>query len=278
MLVDFRVRPPFGGYLHTHMYRDRQRTARMAEAQGCRPPRALMTGSWADFLAEFDASGLDRAVVPGRAAAGAFGRVPNEDVAAMVREGQGRLVGFAAVDVNGPDPEGELLHAVRELHLAGVALDPGMGDPPRHVDDPALEPIYRRCQELGVPVMLTVSGNAGPDIGFADPVRVDRVAAAFPGLQLVVAHGGWPWVHPMLGVAFRRPNVWLCPDMYMVRMPGVEAYVEAANGFLSERLLFGSSYPFLPLDGALEAWRALPLRPHVQRAVLGDNARRLLKL
>jgi hypothetical protein len=38
----------------------------------------------------------------------------------------------------------------------------------------------------------------------------------------------------------------------------------------------GSSYPFLPLAGALGSYRALPFRPDVRGAVLGGNAQRLL--
>lgn len=278
MIVDFRVRPPFGGYLDTHMYRDRERTARMARAQGHEPPPALAAADWETFLAELAESGIDVAVVPGRRARAAYGAVSNEDIARLVREGRGRFVGFAAVKEGASEAPDELTYAVRELGLVGLAMDPGFAEPARKVDDETLAPLFERCRELRVPVMITISGNAGPDIGYANPVHVDRVAAAYPDLPIIVAHGGWPWVIEMLGVAFRRPNVWISPDMYAVNMPGALHYVEAANSFLGDRLLFGSSYPFLPLAGALASYRTLPFQPGVLQAVLGDNARRLLGL
>ena len=58
-------------------------------------------------------------------------------------------------------------------------------------------------------------GNGGPDLSYSDPVHVDRVAADFPALPIVVSHGGWPWVHQILHVAYRRQNVHVSPDMYL---------------------------------------------------------------
>lgn len=278
MIVDFRVRPPFGGFLDSHLFRDRERTARIARGQGQEPPRSVLEASWDVFLAELAASGIDVAVVPGRCAGPSFGTVSNEDVARIVRAGAGRFVGFAAVDPRSPTAVEELEHAVRDLGLAGLALDPGFAAQPFYADDAIAFPLYERCQRLGVPLMLTISGNAGPDLSYADPLHVDRLAASYPSLPIVVAHAGWPRVVEMLGVAFRRPNVWLSPDQYAVNMPGALHWVEAANSFLGDRLLFGSSYPFLPLDGALRSYRALPFRPDVLDAVLGGNAVRLLGL
>ena len=276
MIVDFRVRPPFAGYLDTHMYRDRERTARMARGQRQHPPRALAEADWDTFLAEFDDAGVGLGVVPGRRAAPQYGDVPNEDVADMVKAADGRLIGFAAVTEGAPDAPDELQRGVEELGLAGLALDPGFADEPRTVDDEALEPLYERCQRLEVPVMVTLSGNAGPDIGYAFPVYLDRVAARHPDLRIIVAHGGWPWVPQVLGVAFRRPNVWISPDQYLLGVPGWQQYVEAANTFLGDRLLYGSSYPFMPFHGAVEFYRAAPFAPDVIQGVLGGNARRVL--
>jgi hypothetical protein len=88
-------------------------------------------------------------------------------------------------------------------------------------------------------------GNAGPDLTFSHPVQVDRLADRHPKLQIIAAHGSWPWVTEILGVAFRRTNVWVSPDMYLF-LPGGQMYVEAANGYLQDRFLFGTAYPALP--------------------------------
>jgi uncharacterized protein len=278
VIVDFRVRPPFGGYLNTNIYNDRQRTIAMVRAQGFTPSESLINASWETFLQEQDRSRVDICVIPGRYTTPVYGQISNENLAEIVRRHRARFVCFAAVDTASPQAADQLEVAVRDLGLAGLTLDPGFGDPPRYVDDPLFGPLFRRCTRLGVPVMVTYSGHAGPDIGYADPVRIDRVAAAFPDLSIVVVHAGWPWVPQILGVAFRRPNIFLSPDMYLVNMPGASDYVEAANGFLRDRVFFGSSYPFLPLDDAVAFYTGLPFKPDVLTAVMGGNAARLLKL
>lgn len=278
MIVDFRVRPPFGGYLNTNIYSDRQRTVAMVKAQGYTPSKSLVDASLEAFLQEQDRAKVDVCVVPGRYTTPGYGRITNEDLAALARRHGKRFACFAAVDAAQPDAADRLEAAIKDLGLAGLTLDPGFCDPPRYADDPLYEPLYRRCAKLGVPVMVTYSGHAGPDIGYADPVRMDRVAAAFPGLSIVVVHAGWPWVPQIIGAAFRRPNLYLSPDMYMVQMPGAGDFIEAANGFLRDRVMFGSSYPFLPLDVAVAYYSRLPFKAGVLEAVMGGNAARLLKL
>ena len=82
----------------------------------------------------------------------------------------------------------------------------------------------------------------------------------------------------ILFVAFKRPNLYLCPDMYMYNMPGVSDYVMAANTFLSERFLFGTAYPFIGFREGVEQFKALPFKPEVLPNLLYRNAIKALKL
>jgi predicted TIM-barrel fold metal-dependent hydrolase len=260
------------------MYTDRKRTIGKVREKGFTAPQSLLDASWESFLEERDRARIEVCVVPGRYTTQSYGRVSNEDLAELARRHRGRFVCFAAVDGESDEAANQLEFAVKDLGLSGLTLDAASGDPPRYADDPLFEPLYRRCARLGVPVMVTYSGFVGPDIGYVDPVRMDRVAAAFPDLSIVVVHAGWPWVPQMIGVAYRRPNVFLSPDMYLINMPGASMYVEAANGLLRERLLFGSSYPFIPMDAAVGVYTSLPFKEDVLRNVMGRNGARLLKL
>jgi hypothetical protein len=103
------------------------------------------------------------------------------------------------------------------------------------------------------------------------------VARDFPRLELVIAHGGYPWITQTLHVAFRRANVYVLPDMYLL-MPGNEAYVAAMNGYLSERFLFGTSYPFSPIQDSINALLAVARDDDIAEKVLFGNAKALLKL
>lgn len=90
-------------------------------------------------------------------------------------------------------------------------------------------------------------------------------------------HGYWPNVAQLVGVAFRHPNVLLVPDMYLF-LPGSQIAIEAANGFLADQLLFGSSYPFRPIRQSIEDAQRLGLRDEVVEKFFRLNARRLFAL
>ncbi|MGZ4997995.1 MAG: amidohydrolase family protein, partial [Methylobacter sp.] len=100
---------------------------------------------------------------------------------------------------------------------------------------------------------------------------------AFPQLPIVCYHGFYPYVNDILGIAFRYENVHLVPDMYIF-LPGGRLYVEAANGFLRDQLLFGSSYPFRAMGQTVEDFLKLGFQDDVLDDVLFNNAKRLLNL
>ncbi|NIQ95833.1 MAG: amidohydrolase family protein, partial [Desulfuromonadales bacterium] len=102
--------------------------------------------------------------------------------------------------------------------------------------------------------------------------------ADFPDLKVVLTHGGWPWVSQALHLAIRRPNLYLSPDMYLANMPGMDDYLKAANGFLADRFIFASSYPFCPAAGYAAWYRTLPLSDAAREKTMCRNAARLLGL
>jgi uncharacterized protein len=107
---------------------------------------------------------------------------------------------------------------------------------------------------------------------------VDRVAINFPELQVVMVHGGFPFVQEACGVMYRRANVWLLPDIYFPGCPGEQDYLLAARTFAQDRFLFGSAYPWAPLKEHVQRYLELPLSDAVKEKIMGDNARRLFQL
>jgi len=229
------------------------------------------------FLDEMDAAGIHHAVVVARSVPGV--RIANDDVAALVQAGHGRLIGVASVDpveLGAAAALAEARRALTELGLAALNLDAGFYATPLHADDEILLPFYALCLQLDVPVFV-MSGPTTPDLRFNDPLAVDRVAAQFPSLPIVCCHGFWPNIDAMLAVAFRRENVLVSPDMYTFA-PGGGRFIEAANGFLRDQFLFGSSHPFRPMRQGVTDFAALGLNPAALAAALGGNAQRLFRL
>ena len=230
-----------------------------------------------DFRAEMDEAGIDVAVMVARSVPGV--RVTNDDLAAVARHDPTRLIGIASVDPVELGREAALAEArraVAELNLRGINLDAGFYAEGLRADDARLLPLYELCQELRVPAFV-MSGPTTPDLRLNDPFAVDRVAKLFPKLPLVCCHGFYPHVAEMLTVALRNENVFVSPDMYTFA-PGGRLYAEAANGYLRDQFLFGSSFPFRPMRQGVEDFRALGLNDVALEAALWRNADRLLGL
>lgn len=283
MLIDFRVRPPYKSFTELHIFRPRDPEPDPVTAKGFQldlpPYRSRDELSMEAFIEEMDAAGIDVGVVMGRHAPPAAGSVPNDEVAELVELYPGRFVGFGSVDVTDvPRALTEIARCV-DLGLRGIAFDNGYY--PLYDDDESLLPVYERCEELGMIASITSSPFLGPDLSYCDPVHLQRVAARFPGLRIVVPHGGWPFVTQICGVAYRHTNVYLVPDLYLnlPRTPGSLEYVDAAHSFLSRRLLYASSYPVRPMGLSLDQFRALPFESEDLRSrCLGQNAADLLGL
>ena len=229
------------------------------------------------FVAEMDAAGIAVAVMVARSVPGV--RVGNDALAAVARAAPDRLVGIASVDPVDLGREAGLAEARRavvELGMKGINLDAGFYARALRADDELLMPFYALCEELGVPAFV-MSGPTTPDLAMNDPLAVDRVAKTFPKLPLVCCHGFYPNVREMVTVAFRNENVYVSPVMYTFA-PGGALYVEAANGFMRDQFLFGSSFPFRPMRQGVEDFGALGLAPDVLENALWRTASRLLGL
>lgn len=276
-VIDFRVRPPAKGFLGTTMYTASVRRDGLTRAFGLPPARSAQEQSMALLLAEMERADVSLGVVTARLS-DYFGSVSNEDVLDIVRDYSPRFAGVAAVD---PTHRRTAIAQIESSLAAGfkaINIEPGAYPVPLYADDRSLYPLYACCEDLGIPAIIMAGGNAGPDLAYSCPVHLDRVAADFPRLRIVVSHGGWPWVHEILHVAFRRGNVYICPDMYLRNMAGMDDYVRAANGFLAERFLYASGYPFCPVEEYAAWFQTLPLRPEVLERVLYRNAAELLGL
>lgn len=277
MIVDFRLRPPVGGFLDTLMYSAGERRDGFTRTVGFEPSPAAQHQSMELLLQEMDAAGVDKGVVVGRLA-GTLGSVPNGDVQRIVAVHPGRFIGAASIDPTSRKGACATIDQALRDGFKLINIEPGSYPVPLYADDRRLYPIYAHCEDVGVPVIMMVGGTAGPDLSYSDPIRTDRVLADFPALKVVVAHGGWPWVNEILHIAFRRPNLYLSPDMYFSRMPGWEEYVKAADSFLADRMLYASSFPFCPVKDYKTWFERLPIKPDNLAKVMGGNARRLLGL
>ena len=276
-IIDFRLRPPTAGFLKMALYTESERRDKITRIHGFEPAPSVREKSMALLLQEMDAAGVTLGVVIGRNS-GRYGSLSNDDVARIVADYPGRFVGAASIDpTDRKIASGQISSAVKTGFRA-INIEPGSYPLPLMADDRKLYPIYAQCEDAGVPVIVMAGGSAGPDLSYTAPDHIDRVAADFPELKIVVSHGGWPWVHQILHIAFRRPNIYVSPDQYLANMPGMDDYIRAADGFLADRFLYASSYPFTPVEDYAAWFKKLPIRPEAMEKVLFRNAAKLLRI
>jgi len=256
-----------------------ERNKRLSESMGMYQSPSVLNYSMDMLLDEMDEAGVSIGVVPGRESNPGMGDATCEEVTSIVQSHPGRFVGIAGVDPTKPD---EAFSRIEQFVVNGilkaVCLEPGALPEPLYGDDRILYPVIEYCAARDIPVMMMLGGNAGPDVSYTNPVQIDHVAADFPSARFIISHGGWPWVQEVLHVAFRRPNIYISPDMYLFNMPGWQDYVTACNFFLQDRFLFGTAYPFLPLKGCVEHFMKLPFKPEVLPKLLYRNAAALLNI
>ena len=239
-------------------------------------PASLESRSLESFFDEMARAGIRTAVLAARAHNDTVGGTSNQSVAELLRDHPHRFLGVGSLRLAAGAAERDLSTS-QTLGFVGVAVEPGIADPPMHADDPSLYPVYEQIDATGLPVFVS-GGDANPDISYAFPAALDRVARDFPSLEVVSVHGGWPFVTETLGVAWRRPNFWVMPDLYWGNLPGGSDYTVAANGFLMDRMLFATSYPAVNIEQYVATLRASGLSESAWRAISVDNPRRLLGL
>jgi uncharacterized protein len=276
-IIDFRLRPPLKGFLDMVMYSAAERRDRITRQHGMEPAESAQKKSMDLLLRDMDEAGVTTGVVMGRYS-GLYGSVSNQDVADIVKSYPGRFIGIGSIDPSNRRAAIRQIDEALALGLKGINLEPGAYALPLLADDRRLYPVYAYCEDKGVPVTVMAGGSAGPDLSYTYPVHIDRVAGDFPNLKLAISHGAWPWVQEILHVAFRRPNVYISPDQYLCNMPGMNDYLIAANGYLADRFLYASSYPFLSAKGYAEWFRKLPIRPELLEQIMYGNAARFLGL
>jgi predicted TIM-barrel fold metal-dependent hydrolase len=110
------------------------------------------------------------------------------------------------------------------------------------------------------------------------------VLARHPALVAVIAHLGAPETTEFLDVVQQRPNTYLDTTMsftdFMNRIRPMTPEELRRLADLGDRVLFGSDFPSIPYPyaHAVHALVRLGMGPDWLRAVLRDNAARLLDL
>jgi predicted TIM-barrel fold metal-dependent hydrolase len=234
------------------------------------------------YLRRMDRAGIARSLLIATRAGDLMVRgsyeIPYARVAEVCRRHPDRFSGLAGVDpTRGMAQLRELIFAVEELGFVGAHLYPHwFGLAPDHA---RYYPIYAKCCELDIPIMMQVGQNLIysrerrlPSV--ARPITLDQVAIDFPELRLLGIHIGVPWTDEMIAMAWKHPNVFIGVDAYAPKH-WPKQLVHYLNSYGREKVLFGTDWPVIDPERAVCEIEALGLRPETLDALTRDNARRV---
>ncbi len=198
---------------------------------------------------------VDKAFVLGFESAYLDAQIPNSDVAAYVRRHPDKLIGFAGVDPSSPK---EAIDAIRRAHdewgMRGVSVSPAAQDV--HPCASTALKVYQAAAELQMPVLF----HSGPYLAakskmeYAAPVLLDEVAREFGDLKIIIAHLGYPWVSETLVLLAKHANVF-SDISWLLHQPweAYQALISASQYGVTDKLLFGSGFPFTSAANCIEA-------------------------
>jgi predicted TIM-barrel fold metal-dependent hydrolase len=228
-----------------------------------------LEGHWAAM------AGVGRAIVLAFEAPRIGVVVPNDYVADYVGQHPEKLIGFASVDPNHPHAPYELERAVKQLGLKGLKLAPIY----QHFDPSsrAAYAVYEAANALKLPILWhqgTTFVRDAPLI-HARPVLLDEIARHFPDLTMWVAHLGHPWYEELVAVIRKHPKMYA--DMSALHPRPLQFYlamVSALEYGVTDKILFGTDYPFTTLEASLAGLRNINRvaegtgMPHIPEAVI----------
>ncbi len=188
----------------------------------------------------------------------------NAEVAEIVARHADKLIGFARIHPERDKGKIERLlrRAVEDYGFRGIKVHGGEALPTREVCEVA--------KSLNLPILVDIMGRVEV---------LPLLAAEFPEVNFVVAHLGsfaddWRVFQVMPFMLAKFPNLYA--DTSGVRF--IDHLLEAIRVAGAKKILFGSDGPLLHPGLELHKIRLLKLPQEDEALILGENARRLLRL
>ena len=236
------------------------------------------------WLVEFDKAGVDT---------GAFIAVGegNDELSRFVAINPRRFAGWGSLVDPRDSNAARTVAQFRTLGLSGLKLYPPIQR--FYPNDRALYPVYEAAAEQQLPVLFHFGITVGSfyDLTYASPLPLSAPVKEFPEVTFLIAHFGAGFFRETLFLAYHTENV--CVDTsgtnnwreyYPGGPPLEQIFRDALRAFGPKRILFGTDstvwggYRHHILKEQVEILDRLELPPQDRAAILGDNARRVLRL
>lgn len=231
----------------------------------------------------------------------------NNELAAVIKQSQGRFMGYAVLAPKSPEAAAhELERAVTQLGFVGWNTHSNIGG--AYLDEERFLPIFSKAEQLDIPIYLhpTIPAFpqartygfplAGPALGFGMEVCLTMLRLIYsglfdkhPGLKIILGHLGeglpfimeridWAYVRPFAPSLkpknekkpsdYLRKNVWVTTSGNYYK----PAFTCTAEAFGLDRILLGTDYPYEESRECVEFIEGLSLSKLDKEKIYHKNA------
>jgi predicted TIM-barrel fold metal-dependent hydrolase len=139
-----------------------------------------------------------------------------------------------------------------------------------HMTGPLASTLMSTARELG----LVVNIHSGSEI--SHPLGIGALARRFPDVTVLMDHMGYrEWTSDAIEAARDNPNLYLGTTIAAFETSTIERAIRELG---PERVVYGSNWPNVYSDLAVEAIRRAKFGQAVEELILGGNLARILKL
>jgi hypothetical protein len=227
-------------------------------------PAAERQTALAELFANEDAAGIEYAVVmPSPTPA------PSNRALFETAGGERRAVLCCQVNPNdGAAALEEIRQSATEWGMRVLKIMPAI----YHVQ--MTGPLARRLMETARELGLVVNIHSGSEI--SHPLAIGALCRRFPDVTVLMDHMGYrEWVSDAIEAARDNPNLYLGTTISSFEPSTIERAVRELG---PERVVYGSNWPNLYSDLAVEAIRRQKLGQAIEELIFGGNLARILGL
>ncbi len=256
---------------HTHAFPDLVAKKAITLIEGRAKVKAKLDGKISSLLKSMDETGIEKSVICSIAT-----RV--EQFSPILkwakRVSSERIIPFPSFHPS--DSEAiEKIEIIKKEGFKGIKLHPYYQN--FIIDEERMFPVYEKIEEEGL-ILVSHTGFdfAYPRIRKADSKRIINVLKKIPGLKLVTTHfGGWQDWDEVKKYLIGKP---VYMEISFIHQMGKERAREFLLSHPKEYILFGTDSPWNSQKETLEFLTSLGVGKEIERYILYENAKRILKL
>lgn len=192
----------------------------------------------------------------------------NEEVSQAVKEFSDKLIGLARVNPRNEDARSDLKKALEHLGLKGLRLRPGHDG--FNLNEANVLDLLQECRNYNVPVVIDAVKDAN---------QIIKLVEGNPTTNIVLMHlgdfGNWKWQNTLryVEMAVNHENFYMGTCFFIIQKLFEEGAKKA-----SHKILYGSDSPNLHPAVEIEKIKVLNLPATVEKQILGENAKKILKI